>query len=629
MEPCGKTRPRTCQAVLVAKRVTSRPVPATLAALLFTVLSVAGCVSMPSGGPVQSYPMTQGTSAQNQPYVQLQPQPPGPGWNPQQIVQGFLAASASIGNYAPVVKQYLTPNEQKNWKNSWSAIVYKSGPDVVEPTYFPATAKTPAQATVQIKGKIQASLQGSGSYSVPSASTYGPDDFQLQKLHGQWRISYAPRELLLTSNAFQSDYQLRDLYFFDPAGKHLIPDPVYVPLEASPPNLMNGLVSDLITPPGDWLGAAKPKAGAATQTAFPAGTKLSGVMLSGATAVVNLTGTIVKAKTSTLQQISAQLLSTLSGAVQGGLNGQTVQSIEVQLNGKPWTPPGSQGNPVQQGTRYPTPTGASATYYYVDSSGYLTSRPVAGGPPHRFAKIGTEYSQVAVSPDGKHVAALRGATLYAGLVGSPLVKRGSGYQSISWDVYDDLWASVNDQIVVFRSSANPRQPLGQKVPVTVNPNSPELPLLPPYTDIKVAPDGVRVAIVMAGVYLTFGAISGRLGPNPQISLSTVEYQPAPPAKSSADLYNFTALSWYGAGDVITLATPGPVVTEYPVSGGTPTPISSDPGMQTITASFGQPLIAGGLPKEQMASDASPTGSWLPLTDNNDVPVNGSSPTYPG
>lgn len=625
----------TRKPVPAGRQATVRPVLAALVALVFTALSVAGCVSMPSGGPVQSYPMTQGTSAQSQPYVQLQPQPPGPGWDPQQIVQGFLAASASFGNYAKVAQQYLTPQEQKTWKNSWSAIVYKSGPNVAPPSYSPAAAKNPTQASVQINGTIQASLRGSGSYSVPSASAqgevpYGPDPFLLQKLHGQWRISSAPQELLLTSNAFNNDYQLRNLYFFDPESRYLVPDPVYVPLEAT--NLMNGLVSDLITPPTDWLGTAKTKAEGATKTAFPAGTKLSGVTLNGATAVVNLTGTIVKAKTTTLQQISAQLLSTLSGAVQGGLNGQAVQSIEVQLNGKPWIPPGGQGNPVQQPSQQPhlysTPTGASTTYYYVDSSGYLTSRSVAGGPPHRFTKIGTGYSPIAVSPDGSHVAALRGDTLYAGILGDPLVKRGSGYSSISWDVDGDLWVTAGNRIVMFHGSADPRQPLGQMVTVNVVPSSSQLPLLPPYTDIKVAPDGVRVAIVMENSYLTFGAISGRLGPDPQISLSTVEYQPAPPAQSTTRLGNFTALSWYGAGDVITLATPGSVVTEYPVSGGTSTPISADPGMQTIAASSGQPLLAG-LPKEQLASDANTTGSWLPLTDNNGAPVNGSSPTYPG
>lgn len=579
---------------------------------------------MPSGGPVQSYPITQGTSAQNQPYVQLQPQPPRPGWSPSQVVEGFLAASASFGGNAQVAREYLTTSEQKNWNNNWSAIVYKSGPNVTAPTY-PSTGKNPQTATVQITGTIQASLRGSGSYSVPSGSSQNavpdtPGPFLLRKQNGQWRISSAPQELLLTSNAFKSDYQLRNLYFFDPASKYLVPDPIYVPLEASPRELMNGLVRDLITPPADWL------SGGATKTAFPAGTKLSGVQLNnGATAIVNLTGAIAKAKEPTMRQVSAQLLLTLGGAVQGGLNGQAVQSVEVQVNGKPWIPPGAQGNPVQPSTSYHPAAGASDKYYYVDSAGYLTSSPSGGGSPHRLAKIGTGYSRIAVSPDGNYVAALRHGGLYAGVVGSPLVKRGSGYLSMSWDANDDLWASSGDRIVMFRVSAG-AQPLGQAVPVTVLSTS-DL-NLPPYTDIEVAPDGVRVAIVMDGGYLTFGAISGQPGPNPRITLSTVQYQPAAPDQSSAVSPSFTALSWYGPDDVIALATPGPVVTKYSVSGGTSATIPTDSGMQTITASAGQPLIAG-LSKGRMASDASLIGSWMLITNVNGTPVKGSAPVYPG
>lgn len=602
----------------------SRPVFATLGALLIAALSATGCVSMPTGGPVQSYPMTQGTAAQNQPYVQLQPQPPRPGWGPSQIVEGFLAASASFGSDARVAREYLTPLEQKNWNNNWSAIVYKTGPNVTVPTY-PPTGKNPASATVLVRGKIQASLLGSGTYSVPSGSSQGaaadtPDPFQLQKVNNQWRISSAPQELLLTSSAFTNDYQLRNLFFFDPASKYLVPDPIYVPLEASPPDLMNGLVKDLITPPADWLSKG------ATKTAFPAGTKLSGVELNGATAIVDLTGTIAKAKEPTMLRVSAQLLYTLQGAVQGGPNGQAVQSVEIQVNGKPWIPLDGQGSPVQQGTSYHPAVGpSSAKYYYVDSSGYLTSSTAGGGAADRLAKIGTGYSRIAVSPDGNYVAALRGDTLYAGVVGSPLVKRGSGYASISWDVNDDLWATAGDRIVMFRGAAG-AQPLGPMVPVTVFSTS-DLDL-PPYTDIKVAPDGVRVAIVMEGEYLTFGAISGRLGPNPQISLSTVQYQPASPDQSNAVSVKFKAISWYGPEHVITLATPGPVVTEYSLSGGASQPIPADPGMQTITASAGQPLIAG-LPKGLLASDASLIGSWMPVTGNHSRPVKGSAPAYPG
>ena len=53
------------------------------------------------------------------------------------------------------------------------------------------------------------------------------------KTGGQWRISSAPSELLLTQDQFADDYELRNLYFFDPSNHYLVPDPVYVPLQAS------------------------------------------------------------------------------------------------------------------------------------------------------------------------------------------------------------------------------------------------------------------------------------------------------------------------------------------------------------------------------------------------------------
>ena len=69
------------------------------------------------------------------------------------------------------------------------------------------------------------------------------------------------------------------------------------------------------------------------------------------------------------------------------------------------------------------------------------------------------------------------------------------------------------------------------------------------------------------------------------------------------------------------------MTDYPVSGGTPTSIQADPGMQTITASYKQPLIAG-LSRGTMATDASLTGSWMPIPGNA-TPATGISPVYPG
>jgi hypothetical protein len=602
---------------------------AALAALLVAALSATGCVSMPSGGAVLSYPVTQGPDAQSQPYVQIQPQPPGAGWTPSEIVQGFLTASANFGSYPQVARQYLTPAEGKAWDPFWSAVVYKTGPNVANPVY-PSGVKNPKTATVRINGKIQANLLGNGNYSVPSASAPGgspdpqpPFQFQLAKVGNQWRIANAPPELLLTSNSFQNDYQLRSLYFFDPLARFLVPDPVYVPLRAKPGDLMTGLVNELIAP-ADWLSGA-------TKTAFPQKTKVSDVTPEGVTAVVHLTGAAIgkasnaaagTAGNDVMQQVSAQLLSTLSGAAPSGSNGQGVQSVEVVVNGKPWVPPDGEGNPVQRSAKWKPAYGASKEFYYVDSAGYLTSRTATGGKRVAIEKIGAGYSQIAVSMDGTFLAALRGSTLYTGLVGGPLAKRGSGFASMSWDANDDLWASQGGQIDMFRGTPSARQPLAQMVPVDVS-----MQLGEQFTALQVAPDGVRVAIVMNGDELTFGAISRQQTQNPRITLSPVQEPPLTQVQSSPVNAIFTALTWYGPDNVITLATPGPAVTEYPVSGGTPTSLQADPEMETITASSGEPLIAG-LRKGGIKIDPGLQGSWLPVSDGA-TPAVGTSPTYPG
>ena len=216
--------------------------------------------------------------------------------------------------------------------------MYSNGPSATQ-TIYP----TRTQAQVTVTGTVQANLSGSRQLTRlrRPRNRWIPPTFQLTKFDGQWRISQAPSELLLTSDLFKYDYQLRNLYFFDPNGHFLVPDPVYVPLQTTPSDLMNGLVHDLIAPPPDWLSRG------ATRTAFPLGTKRIGdVTLTGGTAAVNLGGAITKAQTPVLQQVSAQLWWTLSGSGQGG---PAVQSIEVSQNGKPWIPLNSDENPVQHG----------------------------------------------------------------------------------------------------------------------------------------------------------------------------------------------------------------------------------------------------------------------------------------
>jgi Lipoprotein LpqB beta-propeller domain/Sporulation and spore germination len=593
--------------------------PAAFVVALLALL--AGCISEPSGGPVISYSMTQGPGGQSQPLPQIIAQPPAAGWTPKQIVTGFLAASASFAGGQRIAREYLTTKENRAWTPNWSAVVYSSGPNVGEAALTGTGSGQVAKVTVG--GSVQAFLSGTGGYVAPSASATGgapggPPTFRLEKVGGQWRISKAPPYLVLTSYSFQYDYQLRNLYFFDPTNTYLVPDPVYVPLQATTASLMDGLVYDLIHPPGDWLSRG------ATSTSFPAKTTTIGdVTLTGGTAAVNLGGAITKGANdrTLMQQVSSQLLYTLIGS---GGSGPAVQSVQLSVNGKPWSPPGSDLNPVQQlhQSKYTPASGPSSSlFYYLDSVGNLQSRTSSTAKPVKVAHIGTGYTQIAVSPDEQYVAALtKNGSLFTGRTVGPLVRRaGAGYTSLSWDPTDDLWATTGDQIVMLSGAVSPSQQAGQPVAVNVVNADDSTENVGPFTGLRVAPDGVRVAIIVGGNDLDFGAFVPL--PNARPGHAAVEivlsqfYVSVPSA-------TFTAVTWYGPDNVIALRDPGPELTEYPVDGGSSTSIPAQPHMSGITASFGSPLIAS-LPKGVMTANASLSNSWTQLTGT------GISAVYPG
>jgi hypothetical protein len=630
-------------------RLTRRPrrVAAALCAAAILAVTAAGCVSMPNGGPVLPYAVSPSGNGQAQPYLQIIPRPPIPGAKPIDIVRGFLAASASFVGQQHVAREYLTPDASHAWRPGWSATVFSNGPNVLRavsaivtpganeklsgtakpsPTRSPTATSRNADATtrftVTVGGTVDARLTGFGTNAVarptPKRLTY-PYDVVMYR--GQWRISNAPDTLLLTHPEFDADYQLRNLYFFDPNGQHLVPDPVYVPLQATQEDLVNGLVKDLITQPPDWL------ANGATQTAFPKGTRQLGkVTVDGGTASVNLGGAIAHAQTAVKEQVSAQLLSTLSGAGRGT---QEVQSVALYVNGSPFVPPSAQGNPVQ-GIRsaayevYKPIDGSSGNdFYYIDSHGQLLHKSGSSAKPVQVARIGTGYQSLAVSPDGQYFAVLHDGTVYSAPMGSgKLTMRdvGGGFTSLSWDRNDNLWAAGPPNVVML--PATPKPNAGSSPVVVAQYPSDTCPgTSNGVTQLRVAPDGVRVALVIAGQQpmLAFGAIDlqdqSRAGQ--QQSLVHVSLSPffvcGPPGA-------FRSVSWYGADNVVALGQDSTTLTDYPVNGGTSTTILGKAGTRSITARKGAGLIAG--VGDTMYIDPSATGAWNPVGA-------GLSPAYPG
>lgn len=577
------------------------------------VSSVAGCVSVPSSGPVRSLPLTQGTGGQAQQYPQLYPLSPGRNWGPAQIVQGFLTANASFADKFKVAREYLTDDASRAWNPRWSATVLKGAPGFqVSPVNRHSKV-----ASVRVSGSVQASLSGNGNYAVPATKTSGySGNFQLVRENGQWRISALPPggQLLLTSDEFAEDYQPRNLYFVNPAGNTLVPDPVYVPLNATATDLANGLVQELINLPGDWLSSD------ATMTAFPPDTKLlDEVTVNGGTAAINLGGAIQHQGHDVLQLASAQLMATLANSEQ-----PQVQAIELYLNGKPWSPePGT--NPVQQADSFSGyfPAPQSKFFYLcrpkahqvaVCEKGTPAGSAGSGGAPNTFADLGgLQPSGIAVSGDKRYLAVIAHGQVYLGQTGHPLSPKAVGgtVTSVSWDANDYLWVASSAGVAMLRPGGG----AAIAIPLSDGPT----PDSRTVTKLQVAPDGVRIAVILNGEVLGFGAIvtqaQGHVGiqPQPQIVLS-------PFTVPQAGLQDVT---WYDGNDVVALRSDSSL-WEYPVNGGTPTQIPYRSEVTSVTAGgAGGGVLIAGLSDGQLVYNPSAAGpSWLPL-------ASGLSPVFAG
>jgi hypothetical protein len=627
---------------------------ARMCVLAAVAASVAGCVGMPSNGPAQQITASPATAAPEVNLAAPHPSGPQPGGDPSQIVTGFLLASASYPTY-PVAQEYLAAQAVKTWKPGWAVTVFKS---LSMPYTISAkrAGQPAAQATVDVKGQVQASFNGSGQYvsAQLQGQAGGPYTFKLAKIDGQWRITNPPNYRMLTSSDFPLFYKAQDLYFFDSEDHVLVPDSVFVPLSATLPQQLDNLVSALIEgPKTPWLQGA-------ADTELPAGTSLLGVTPAGSTVTVNLGGSVTRAATK-LPLFAAQLVWTLTGSPASPPN---ITSVVLEINGLPWAPrnaacPGVRSlGPIQTQAAYecfdPYPSSPSS-FYYVNH-GQLWARcgskqqalnglvgsvvPVLGRtgplsgqrcqyvhegstePPPAQPQSLPALSMAAVSSDGQYLAAVTSGTdaVYVATVSgravsfpkTPRLPAGGGnITALSWDRNDDLWVVQGGNVVML--------PPGKgQIPVTA-PGS--------VTDLSIAPDGVRVAFIAQQAGLRPGLYLAAIGGSQEQSSSQLR-----PIVTHPSITNFASLgpgltspaslAWYDADDLVVSA--GNTLWEVPADGQQAQPLpTAPPGMTSITADGSANVLVAGLSGGGMAVSTGLDGTWNPLGEL------GQNPVYPG
>src|SRR6478672_2288894 len=204
-----------------------------LAAVWLLVFALAGCAGVPSS----SAPQAIGTV--DRPAPPSLPKPT-PGMDPDVLLREFLKATADPANRHLAARQFLTESGSREWDDAGSALL-------IDNVVFVETRET-ERVTVHMRADILGSLSDLGVFETGEGALPDPGPIELVKTSGGWRIDKLPNGVFLDWQQFQSTYKRNTLYFADPTGSTVVPDPRYVAV-SDPDQLATELVSKLIAGP--------------------------------------------------------------------------------------------------------------------------------------------------------------------------------------------------------------------------------------------------------------------------------------------------------------------------------------------------------------------------------------------
>jgi Lipoprotein LpqB beta-propeller domain/Sporulation and spore germination len=611
----------------VARLAAQRVRLPVLLVLLGAAVAVAGCATAPSGGPPRQAP---GGSNQAQAYAQPLPAPgPTSKWTAQDVVLGFLHASASYAFDPAAAKQYLVPQLRTSWHPGREPVAVVGAAPASSFRTTPYNGRflgqaAPAEETVEFTGQHLATLSQTGQYQ------YAPGQnvqykFVLAQTSGVWLIEQLPaqKSLLLTESDFEDVYQPRNLFFFAPPARGqipsvLVPDPVYAPLVSSNSalnsDLATGLVNGLLKGQGGWLSGA-------TVSAFPAGTTLlKKVTITGKTAEVDLGGAAAHAQPITILSMAAQLLATLSDG-EYSLPLASQLALYIDNSPRPVIPP--------KGLVADVPTGSVLLVTGPGNVGQLPAVPKPEAKvqpkltPDQIGQVAV--SAVAESPDparpGQFAVAVEnqdgsGCTVEVrsgSQSGSQNYPLPGSCTSLSFDPNGNLWVVAGGGVWILQPSQPPVAVDLSALASTLHPSGQILAL-------RMAPDGVRAALLVstaAGNRLLLAAVQLRrgaatLGQPVSVGLGLT----APPQ----------AISWYDGYHLAVLAAGG--IYYVPLTGGAgqepgaaPYLFSTAPQDANWLTTDGSEFVVGTFGGDVWASSAS-APNWTPVAQ-------GEYPIYPG
>lgn len=196
-------------------------------------VAMAGCAGVPNSSAPQAIGTVERPQPKNLPK-------PNPGMDPDQLLREFLKATADPANRHLAARQFLTESASSAWDDQGSALL-------IDKVVFVET-RTVERVSVTMKADILGSLSDIGVFETADGKLPDPGAIEMIQTADGWRINKLPNGVFLDWQQFQATYKRNTLYFVDPTGKTVVPDPRYVAVSDAD-QLATELVSKLIGGP--------------------------------------------------------------------------------------------------------------------------------------------------------------------------------------------------------------------------------------------------------------------------------------------------------------------------------------------------------------------------------------------
>ncbi len=457
----------------------------TLALLLATLTLLGGCVSLPETGGVTTEP-GQGSVEDGAGSYDYTPSGPRRGATPLTIVEDFLLAMQASPQTTAVASRYLTDEARADWFPQKATLVH--GAKVVS-----GDKRT---WTVTLSQTVQ--LDALGTWLGRVGGKRGVEyELELVRERGEWRIANPPDALIIPRQYFESRYQQYFVYYFDPSGEVLVPQPTYQPHGDQAATL---LVRRLLAGPDPRLdGVLRSYIPGGTDYVLSVPVSLEGV------ADVQLTERLLGLGEVERERALAQLGWTL-GQVSG------VESMRVVVDGAPVDVPGaSSPQSVTSWAEYdPAVHWASQELFALRDGSPVALSSDAGELLGVFGAEEFALRDLAVALTGEELAAVTedGTTVVRAPRARPggeapppeqteRVYTGEDVLQPAWDVFDGLWlvdrTSDGARVLVAADGEEDGDAPGEPVPL-------EAPGLTgaDVTAFVVSRDGSRLVAAVSG-----------------------------------------------------------------------------------------------------------------------------------